>query len=465
MSVLDELDDVEMGETLLEVRGLTKHFQSDSGFLAGLFGSDSVEAVDDVTFDIKKGETLALVGESGCGKSTLARTILQLIKPTAGSASFKGIDLTEHSERTIRPLRRDMQMIFQDPQSSLNPRMKVGQIIEEPMQAHDMYTAAERRDRAKELLDRVRLDPGYYNRYPHEFSGGQRQRINLARAMATDPDLIVCDEPVSALDVSVQAQVLNTMRDLQEEFGLTYLVISHDLSAVRYIADRVAVMYLGHIAELAEKEELYENPKHPYTRALLDAIPIPDPRSRDARGTLEGDVPSPIDPPSGCRFRTRCPSLIKPSEYDLSDAEWDGVLAFTRAVQRRTFALEYPEEEEKEGLPVRTVSEAVNEEYFPDGRPSGPVSEVIDEACRSIADREWADAQSLVTERFEEASICATDRPQYAVDAEHGSDPHRVNCHLYRETAIASGDASRIDESPRAADAAAPGETAQTGDD
>ena len=460
MSVLDQLDEVEMGETILEVDGLTKHFQSDSGFLAGLFGSDSVEAVDDVTFDVAKGETIALVGESGCGKSTLARTILQLIEPTAGSASFKGIDLTEHSEREIRPLRRDMQMIFQDPQSSLNPRMKVGQIIEEPMEAHDMYTASERRDRAKELLDRVELEPEYYNRYPHEFSGGQRQRINLARAMATDPDLIVCDEPVSALDVSVQAQVLNTMRDLQEEFGLTYLVISHDLSAVRYIADRVAVMYLGHIAELADKEELYENPKHPYTKALLDAIPIPDPRSRDARGTLEGDVPSPIDPPSGCRFRTRCPSLIQPTEYDLSDDEWEAVLAFSRGVQRRSFTLEYPDE--TDGIPVSDVDATVNERYFPDERPSGPVGEVIDEACRSIADRDWGDAQSLVTDRFEKQSICATDRPQYAVASEHRSEPHRVNCHLHREAAIRSGDASR---SGHPTDREPTGETAGAGDD
>ncbi|MES3160526.1 MAG: ATP-binding cassette domain-containing protein [Halorubrum sp.] len=463
MSILDQIDDVEMGETLLEVRGLTKHFQSDSGLLAGLFGSDSVEAVDDVSFDIQKGETIALVGESGCGKSTLARTILQLIEPTAGRASFKGIDLTERSERAVRPLRRDMQMIFQDPQSSLNPRMKVGQIIEEPMQAHDMYTGPERRERAKELLDRVQLDPEYYNRYPHEFSGGQRQRINLARAMATDPDLIVCDEPVSALDVSVQAQVLNTMRDLQAEFGLTYLVISHDLSAVRYIADRVAVMYLGRIAELADKEELYENPKHPYTKALLDAIPIPDPRSRDARGTLEGDVPSPIDPPSGCRFRTRCPSLIQPDEYELSDDEWERVLAFCRGVQRRSFSFEYPDG--GGGIPVREVDERVNETYFSDGRPSGRVGDVIDETCRSIADREWDDAKSLVTERFEDRSICATERPQYVLDASHGSTLHRVNCHLHREAATAPGDANQSAGSTHATTADSTEEPARTGDD
>ena len=434
MSTTEQLEDVAMGETLLEIDGLSKHFQSDTGFLAGLFGSEEVEAVDDVSFEIAKGETVALVGESGCGKSTLARTILQLIEPTEGRVAFKGVNLTERSQREIRPLRRDMQMIFQDPQSSLNPRMKVGQIIEEPMQAHDMYTKTERRERAKDMLERVELEREYYNRYPHEFSGGQRQRINLARAMVTDPDLIVCDEPVSALDVSVQAQVLNTMRDLQDEYGLTYLVISHDLSVVRYIADRVAVMYLGHIAELAEKEELYENPKHPYTKALLDAIPIPDPRSRDARGTLGGDVPSPINPPSGCRFRTRCPSLIQPEGLDLSDAQWQHVRRFTRAVQRRTFVPGYPDEEE--GLPVGTVDDAIDADYFPEGRPGGEAGEVIAETCRSIADREWDDAQDLVTERFEEASICAAERPQYTVPAEFGGDGHDVSCHLHRDDAI-----------------------------
>ncbi len=434
MSAVDQLADVGMGETLLEIEGLTKHFQSDTGLLAGIFGSEDVEAVDDVSFEIAKGETVALVGESGCGKSTLARTVLQLIQPTDGRVAFKGVELTDWSQRQLRPLRRDMQMIFQDPQSSLNPRMKVGQIIEEPMQAHDMYTKTERRERAKELLERVELEREYYNRYPHEFSGGQRQRINLARAMATDPDLIVCDEPVSALDVSVQAQVLNTMRDLQEEYGFTYLVISHDLSVVRYIADRVAVMYLGHIAELAETEELYENPQHPYTQALLDAIPIPDPRSRDARGTLEGDVPSPINPPSGCRFRTRCPSLIRPEELDLSADEWDQVRRFTRAVQRRTFVPEYPDEDE--GLPVGTITDAVDADYFPEGRPDGEAGEIIDEVCRSIADREWDDAQELVTERFEETSICAAERPRYTIPAMVGDGVHDVSCHLHRDDAI-----------------------------
>ena len=432
---IERRSQVQKGETLLEVENLSKYFKSDTGFLAGLFGSDDVEAVDDVSFEVVKGETLALVGESGCGKSTLARTILHLTQPTAGTVTFKGIDLTEQSSRELRPLRRDMQMIFQDPQSSLNPRMKVGQIIEEPMKAHDMYTKEERRERAKDLLELVELERAYYNRYPHEFSGGQRQRINLARAMSTDPELIMCDEPVSALDVSVQAQVLNTMRELQDEFGFTYLVISHDLSVVRYIADRVAVMYLGHIVELAEKEELFENPKHPYTEALLDAIPIPDPRSRDARGTLEGDVPSPINPPSGCRFRTRCPEFIPPKSYDLTESEWDDVLAFIRGVQRRTFALDesaaFDPDDEDESVPLSVVGETVDGKFFPDGRPPA-VAEIVDEVCALLSDGEWGEANELLQETFLESSICAQQRPRYTVSTEYGMDEHFVGCHLYR---------------------------------
>jgi oligopeptide/dipeptide ABC transporter ATP-binding protein len=431
---VEQLDEVATGETLLEIENLSKYFSTGSGMLSGFFDSDDVEAVDDVTLELKKGETLALVGESGCGKSTLARAILQLIEPTDGSVRFKGTDLTELSGREIRPLRRDMQMIFQDPQSSLNPRMKVGQIIEEPMKAHGLYDKSGRRERARELLELVELKAEYYNRYPHEFSGGQRQRINLARAMSTDPELIMCDEPVSALDVSVQAQVLNTMRELQAEFGFTYLMISHDLSAVRYIADRVAVMYLGHIVELAEKEELYENPKHPYTQALLDAIPIPDPRSRDARATLEGDVPSPINPPSGCRFRTRCPKLIAPEEFELTETEWSQTLAFVRGVQRRTFAIKGADSTVEDGdaeLPQSTVESEIDARFFPEGRPAD-VDEVVEDVCASIADGDWDDAREIVTARFEDASVCALERPQYTVASEHGTGDHFVGCHLHK---------------------------------
>lgn len=451
-SVLEEREEVKEDAPILEVDGLTKHFQTDSGILSGIFGSEDVEAVDDVSFDLKKGETLALVGESGCGKSTLARTILRLTEPTAGSVRFKGVDLTETSARELRPLRRDMPMVFQDPQSSLNPRMKVGPIIEEPMKAHGMYTAEERRERAKELLERVELEASYYNRYPHEFSGGQRQRINLARAMSTDPDLIIADEPVSALDVSVQAQVLNTMRDLQEEFGLTYLMITHDLSVVRYIADRVAVMYLGHLVELAGKEELFENPQHPYTEALLEAIPVPDPRIANARGTLAGDVPSPIDPPSGCRFRTRCPKLIQPgafdldpagldeevreamcSSYGLSEAAWGNTLRFTRAVKRRSFTVVEGGMDEEETVPESEVRQVVEREFFADAEPSGEPADVVDRAISLIADNEWDEAADALSMAFEEPSICARERPNYTVPADYGTEEHFAACHHHRE--------------------------------
>ncbi|HIE83525.1 MAG TPA: ATP-binding cassette domain-containing protein [Dehalococcoidia bacterium] len=267
-----------------------------------------VRAVDGISFDVKKGETLGLVGESGCGKSTTGRAILQLHRPTEGTVNFDGTELTELKGAGLRRFRRRMQMIFQDPFSSLNPRMSVAQIISEPLAIHGLYKGAERRERLDYILNAVGLNPTYARRYPHEFSGGQRQRIGIGRALAVEPDFIVCDEPVSALDVSIQAQVINLLEDLQEQFDLTYLFIAHDLSVVKHISDRIAVMYLGHIVELAEAEELYLNPVHAYTRALLSAIPIPDPiveQTRD-RIILEGDVPSPLNPPKGCVFRTRC---------------------------------------------------------------------------------------------------------------------------------------------------------------
>ncbi len=293
---------------LLEVTDLVKHFPISSGLL---FNKDAgaVRAVDGVSFSIKRGETLGLVGESGCGKSTLARAILQLLTPTAGSVRFDGQEIAGLGHRKLRPLRREMQMIFQDPYASLNPRKRIGQIVGSPLKLHGMSDGKSVRREVEELLDRVGLAPEHYNRFPHEFSGGQRQRIGIARALALKPKLIIADEPVSALDVSIQAQIINLLEDLQDEFDLTYVFVAHDLGVVRHVADRVAVMYLGKIVEIGPAAEVYSNPVHPYTEALLSAVPIPDPRANRERKEriLEGDVPSPANPPSACRFHTRCP--------------------------------------------------------------------------------------------------------------------------------------------------------------
>lgn len=293
---------------LLRVENLTKHFPIMRGLILQK-QVGAVQAVDNVSFDIYKGETLGLVGESGCGKSTTGRTILQLHKPTAGKVFYDDIELASASSEKLRHMRRNMQIIFQDPYASLNPRMTVGNIVSEPLEVHNVGTKRERTERVQELLELVRLNPYFVNRYPHEFSGGQRQRIGVARALALQPEFIVCDEPISALDVSIQAQVVNLLEELQQEFGLTYLFIAHDLSMVRHISDRVAVMYLGKVVELAPRDELYDNPLHPYTKALLSAVPIPDPvkEVQRERIILKGDVPNPARPPSGCRFHTRCP--------------------------------------------------------------------------------------------------------------------------------------------------------------
>ncbi len=297
------LDAQENADELVRVRALVKHFPVEGS-------DDVVRAVDGVTFEILRGETLGLVGESGCGKSTVGRCLLRLIEPTSGQVEFQGRDVLRTGKRDLRALRREMQIIFQDPYASLNPRLRVRDIVSEPLLIHGIGSREERRERVAELLRRVGLDPDYMNRYPHEFSGGQRQRLGIARALALNPKLIVADEPVSALDVSVQAQVVNLLQDLQNEFGLTYLFISHGLAVVEHISTRVAVMYLGRIVEVADAAELYANPLHPYTKALLSAIPVPDPKRRRERIVLEGDVPTPINPPSGCRFRTRCPIAI-----------------------------------------------------------------------------------------------------------------------------------------------------------
>lgn len=294
-------------EVLLHVQDLKMHFPIYKGLLRRQVGA--VHAVDGISFDVHRGETLGLVGESGCGKSTTGRAILQLYTPTSGEVDFDGVDIIKLKGEELRHTRRKMQMIFQDPYASLNPRMSIGEIVGEPLVVHNIASGKEVEDRVAHLLELVKLNPSFSTRYPHEFSGGQRQRIGIARALALQPSFIVCDEPISALDVSIQSQVVNLLQELQEQFNLTYLFIAHDLSMVRHISDRVAVMYLGVMVELADSNALYTNPLHPYSQALLSAVPIPDPvlEVKRQRVLLEGDVPSPVNPPSGCRFRTRCP--------------------------------------------------------------------------------------------------------------------------------------------------------------
>ncbi len=294
-------------QVLLRVDNLTMHFPIRRGVFQRQVGA--VRAVDGVSFEVHRGETLGLVGESGCGKSTTGRTILQLYKPTAGEVEFDGVNLVTLKGEQMRQMRRKIQMIFQDPYASLNPRMTVEQLVGEPLMVHSVATGAEIHERVTHLLELVKLNPAFASRYPHEFSGGQRQRIGVARALALQPSFIICDEPISALDVSIQAQVVNLLEELQQQFNLTYLFIAHDLSMVKHISDRIAVMYLGVIMELATRDELHARPLHPYTQALLSAVPIPDPiaDAKRERIILKGDVPSPANPPSGCRFRTRCP--------------------------------------------------------------------------------------------------------------------------------------------------------------
>lgn len=330
-------------QSLIDIHDLKMHFPVKSnGLLRRTIGA--VKAVDGLSFDVKRGETLGLVGESGCGKSTTGRAILQLHRPTSGSVFFDGKDLTKIGGEELRKMRRKVQIIFQDPYASLNPRMTVGDIVGEPIRVHGLRQGKDVRTRVEELLRVVGLNPYFINRYPHEFSGGQRQRIGIARALAVEPDFIVCDEPVSALDVSIQAQIINLLQDLQKEFNLTYLFIAHNLSVVKHISDRVAVMYLGKMVELAPSELLYENPMHPYTLALLSAVPIPDPTVEKTRKRiiLQGDVPSPLNPPSGCNFHTRCPIMIdkcKAEQPPFHDYGGGHFVACWRATESRQLML------------------------------------------------------------------------------------------------------------------------------
>ena len=408
-------------EPLLRVENLKKHYDSDSGFLDRLFGFHKrVKAVDGVSFEIRRGETLGLVGESGCGKSTVGRTLLRLEEPTDGTVYYKGRDVDGLSRSELRELRQDVQIVFQDPQSSLNPRFTINDIIGEALDIHGLSEGETRDRRIKELLERVGLSASHANRYPHEFSGGQLQRIVLARALAVEPEFIVCDEPVSALDVSVQAKILNLLDDLQDDYGISYLFIAHDFSVVEHISDRIAVMYLGEFVEIGSPEELFRPPQHPYTEALLSAIPEPDPKWEADRIILEGTVPSPIDPPPGCKFHTRCPRVIQPENYEFDQEEWRAVLRLVRRLETGRIPVE--ELRDQHDTPV---TEAIREQYDVPSPLSDPRGEtVLSDALSSVADGNPERARERIDGEF--LTPCTVHAPELR-PIDHGE----AACHLY----------------------------------
>jgi peptide/nickel transport system ATP-binding protein len=415
----------EKREKLVEVRDL-KTYYGDSG----MFGGPPVKAVDGVSFNVFRGETLGLVGESGCGKTTLGRTLLQLEDATGGEVRYDGTDITELNSDQLYEWRRNAQMVFQDPDSSLNDRMTVGEIIREPLDVYEWETPADRRDRVRELLETVGLRPEHYFRYPHQFSGGQRQRIGIARTLALEPDFMVLDEPVSALDVSVQAEIINLLEDLQEEFGLTYLFIAHDLSVVRHICDRVAVMYLGNIMEIGPTEELFTDPANPYTHSLLSAIPAPDPTDTAERITLHGTPPNPRYPPSGCPFNTRCPARIRPPEYEhLDDEVWQGINTLRDVLLERKRADRSIRERIRERLGRQTRFATVEETYdelFGGLQIPANAKSSIEQIVEHASNNDEEAALDVLTEEF--GSICESEKPEYHTVSETG---RKSFCHRH----------------------------------
>ncbi|WP_458209444.1 ABC transporter ATP-binding protein [Haladaptatus sp. NG-SE-30] len=415
---------------LLDVCGLKKHFDQSGGVIDRLVGdTTSVRAVDGVDISVREGETLAIVGESGCGKSTLGRTILNLHDPTAGSVRYRGEDITGLSAKEMRPYRRNMQMIFQDPLASLNPRQTVGEIVTAPMEVHDIGADSEERlERAKDLLRRVGLKPGHVERYPHQFSGGQQQRVGIARALALKPELVIADEPVSALDVSVQAQILNLLDELQDEFGLSLVFIAHNLSVVRHVADRVAVMYLGQIVETAPVERLFADPQHPYTRSLLSAVPRIDSGDRDERIILRETVPSPMNPPSGCRFHTRCPVVIPPDDWAGTEDGFRDAFTFRNHVLSGELdpdAARNRLQAEGRGTDDATVASYLVEQLLPRNPSDLPprATDAIREAAEALAVENRDEAEEIVSGAF--PSPCERETPP-DVEAEDG---HVAACH------------------------------------
>ena len=427
------------GQPLVRVSGLEKYFWENDSIVDRLLGDEpvAVRAVDDVSFDIHEGETLGLVGESGCGKSTTGETLLRLQEPTDGHVEFDGENVYELSGQPLTEFRQRAQVVFQDPFSSLDPRMTIGEVVQQPLDIHDVGDPAARPSRVRELLERVGLSVDQLDRYPHEFSGGQRQRIAIARALALEPEFIVLDEPTSALDVSVQAQVLNLLADLQEEFDLTYLLISHNLSVIRHICDRVAVMYLGEIVEIGPADVLFEEPKHPYTEALLESVPRASTEERDRdRETLSGDVPSPRNPPSGCRFRTRCPNVIPPADLEIDQADYRAIMNVRERIEGRDVSLESIDEFDPEdgGVQARDVPgfvAAVKARLLERELPPRH-DEILEDALAELADGDWDGAVSRLREPYE--SVCERRRPGL------GGDDHPVACHLFTEESEISAD-------------------------